>query len=177
MVEIVFGKIWSFWNDKLTNDTDAEPAFLRTCGESIKDAAVAAIVVRLHLLDGDVAGVVVVGDELHVGFLMADPDGHTLFIRQEPLVLVEPTDLSDGLTCCHGDVAAEREGVTCLCDEISRDNNLTWWKTQAISHLSQSLKHFEIKGLDITFKQKFTLLHLFHESLNVTHGTVLRLHY
>lgn len=57
---------------KLTSDCDACLAFLRAPGENIKDAAVAALVLRPDSCDGDVAAVAVVAGELHAGVVMAD---------------------------------------------------------------------------------------------------------
>lgn len=111
---------------RLTRDADARLAFLRPRGENVKDAAVAALVIRLHLLDGDVAGVVVGGGELHVGVLMADADGGALFVRQEDLVVpVVPAHLPDGVACRRGDVTAQQDGATCLCTQTGRSYDLT----------------------------------------------------
>ena len=95
-------------------------------GENIKDAAVATSVSWLHSIDGDVAGVVVGGGELHIGFLVADVNRHGLLVDQKRLgLLVDPAHLADGVTRRRGDVAAEQERVACLCGQTGRSYNLT----------------------------------------------------
>lgn len=111
---------------RLTSDADARLPFLRSRGEDVEDAAVTALVIRPHLLDGDVAGVVVRGGELHIGVLMADAHGDALLVRQQDLVVpVVPAHLPDDVACCCGDVTAEQQGTTCLCAEAGRSCDLT----------------------------------------------------
>lgn len=116
----------NFWKAGLTNDADARLSFLLAQGENIEDAAVASLVIRPHLVNGDEAGVIVRGGEPHVGIFMADAGRHTLLIRQEDLAPVEPAHLPDGATCCRGDVTAKQEGTTCLCVQIGRSDDFTW---------------------------------------------------
>lgn len=101
-------------------------AFLRARGENVKEAAEAAVVVRPHPRDVDVAGVVVEGDELNTRQLLADARRDVRLVRQDDLaVLVEPADLADSFPCHRGDVAAEHEGVTGLCGQAVGGYDLT----------------------------------------------------
>lgn len=110
----------------LTSNPDARLAFLLPIGVHIKDAAVAALIIKLHPLDGDVAGIAMRGRELNAGLLMADPDRHALFVRQEGLVVpVEPAHLPDAVACCRGDVTAEQDGATRLRAQTGRSHDLT----------------------------------------------------
>lgn len=80
-------------------------------GEDVKDTAEAAGVSGLRLLDGDVAGIVVGGGELHSGLPAAGSDGDALLVRHQDLVvLVQPAHLADGVSSRSGDVAAQQEG-------------------------------------------------------------------
>lgn len=110
----------------LTSDADARLAFLLTRGVNVKDAAITALVIGPNLPDGDVAGVVVRGVELHVGVLMAHEDRDALLVRQEDLVVpVVPAHLLDFVVRCRGDVAAEEEGKTCLCIQMVKSDDFT----------------------------------------------------
>lgn len=120
MVEVAFKTA------RLTSDADACLALLQACGVNVKDAAVTALVIRPHPRDGDGAGVIVGGGELHVGLLMADADGGALLVRQEDLlVLVVPPNLPDSVTHRRGDVAGQLEGATRLCTQTGRSYDLT----------------------------------------------------
>ncbi len=127
----ILDETWSSLKVGLTSDADARLAFLLALGEHVKDAAVTALVVGPHPLDSDVAGVVVGGVEMHVGFLMADADRHALLVRQDDLVVpVEPAHLPDGVACCRGDVTAEQQGAACLCGQTGRSYDPTWVQRQ-----------------------------------------------
>lgn len=105
----------------LTNDADASGGLLRACGVHIEDAVVAVLVLRPHPLDGDVACVVVGRRELHLGILVADDQRHAWLVRQKGLVgLGVPAHLPDGVIFRQGDVAAERQGATCLCYQVGK---------------------------------------------------------
>lgn len=110
----------------LTCDSDARLPFVLSRGEDIKEAAVAAFVIRPQLLDGDVAGVVVRSGELHVGVLMAETHRDALLVRQQNLVVpVVPAHLPDDFArfCC--DVTGQQQRATCLCTEAGRSCDLT----------------------------------------------------
>lgn len=67
-----------------------------------------------------------VGGELDAGVTVADAHRHALLVGQEDLAVpVEPADLPHGVAHSRGDVAAEREGATCLCCQAGRGYDLS----------------------------------------------------
>lgn len=85
-----------------------------------EDAAVAALVLRPDLCDGDVAGVLLPRGELHVGLLVADVDWRIGLVRQQELVFSEPAHLMYTVAHCHGNVAAQLKGLVCLSTHSGR---------------------------------------------------------
>lgn len=98
---------------KLTSHADTCHGLQTSHRKYIKYAAVAALIIETHLLDGDVAAVCLRNGELHAGFLMADRHRVVLPIRQQELfVRVIPTHLTDSAVCFYGDVAAKQQRGT-----------------------------------------------------------------
>lgn len=109
---------------KLTSHADTRLSLLPPRRKNIKHAAVAALIVGTHLLDGDGAAVFVRSGEVHARVLMADHHGAALLVRQQHLVVtVEPAYLADDVVRRCGEAAAEHQRVTYLCGEsgVSRD--------------------------------------------------------
>lgn len=98
---------------KLTSHADTCHGLRTSRRKYIKYAAVAALIIGTHLLDGDVAAVCARNVEVHAGLLMADRHGVVMLIRQQELVVrVVPTHLMDSVAWFCGDVASEQQRVT-----------------------------------------------------------------
>lgn len=95
---------------KLTSHVDTRPGTQLSHRKHSKNAAVAALIIVLHLLDGDGAAVLVRGGEVHAGVLSADGHGAALQVRQQELAArVEPAHLTEDVAFSQCDAAAEQQ--------------------------------------------------------------------